>query len=293
MSAHVRKFTAGEHAQQAQELLRELTKAMLCLADAQRKREYDAARGRGEAGPRRRRTLEEILLAGKAIDQAQLAKAQSYAQAIGLDTRDALVQQKMVTAEVMMSAYAESLGVPFVDLDEVGVDEALVPRLPAALARQYSCVPLMTEEGCVLMASPHPLPADVEEELRLRFNMPARTVLCTVAAVNKVMAKHYSRDAAAAAPAAAKPKKAKAKKLSLPAMPSMSLPKLQFSGSKDLIMICVVAFNIAVFLGGMVAGLTRSTAWTGRAAMAATGIVLFVGLAAAGVTYVVASRRNR
>ena len=46
MNEHVRKFALGEHAVRSQELLNELAKAMLCLTDQQRKREYDAALGR-------------------------------------------------------------------------------------------------------------------------------------------------------------------------------------------------------------------------------------------------------
>ena len=37
----------------------------------------------------------------------------------------------------------------------------------------------MADHGHLLMASPNMLPPDVEEELRLRFSMPVRTVLCT------------------------------------------------------------------------------------------------------------------
>ncbi len=53
------------------------------------------------------------------------------------------------------------------------------------------------------MASPNPLDPDVEEELRLRFNMPVRTVLCTPASINEAIAKYLPRDATTAPPPAA------------------------------------------------------------------------------------------
>ncbi|MFZ5833311.1 MAG: hypothetical protein ACOY3P_24745 [Planctomycetota bacterium] len=203
MNAHVRKFATGDYARQSQQLLNELAKAMLCLTDSQRKREYDATLGRQDAGPGRRRTLEEILLAQKAIDQAQLAKARSYAQAVGLEIRDALVQQKMAPADVVTLAYAESIGLPYVDLSDVGVDETLVPQVPPVTARQHSCVPVMIDQGVLLMASPNPLVPDVEEDLRLRFGVPVRTVLTTPSKVNELVAALYPRDAPAPAPVAA------------------------------------------------------------------------------------------
>ena len=195
INAHVHKFADGEYAQQAHDLLGELTKAMLCLTDVVRKDEYDASLGRQRTGGGRRRSFEEILLASKSVDQAQLAKARSYAQAVGLEVREALVQQKAVSPETMMLAYAESVGLPFIDLDDVGVDEALAPAVPPTLARQHSCVPVMADHGHLLMASPNPLAPDVEEELRLRFSLPVRTVLCTPAGVNAAVAKYYPRDA--------------------------------------------------------------------------------------------------
>ncbi len=136
MNGHVRKFAAGDYAGPSQELLNELAKAMLCLTDARRKREYDASLGRSDAGEGRRRSFEEVLLANKVIDRDQLTKARNFATAVGLEIRDAVVQQKLASTEAVMLAYAESLGLPYVDLTETGVDPALVQKVPAAICRQ-------------------------------------------------------------------------------------------------------------------------------------------------------------
>ena len=258
MNAHVRKFSTGDYAAESQELMNELARAMLCLTDALRKGEYDASMGRKDTAESRRRTLEEILLAGKTVDRAQLDKARSYADAVGLEVRDALVQQKMADPDVVMLAYAESLGLPYVELEDVGVDEELVPGVPPTIARQHSCVPVMTDEGQLLMASPNPLIPDVEEELRLRFNMPVRTVLCTPASINAVVARYYPRDAAAAAPVAAakKPAAGKAPKQERESEPRSGDEKFKRRG-----MCAVIAFNVtaivsalfyAYVLGGMI-----------------------------------------
>lgn len=202
MNAHVRKYGAGEFSQQSQDLLNELAKAMLCLTDAQRKREYDAALGRKTTGEGHRRTLEEILLSQKAIDDAQLTKARNFAKAVGVEVRDALLQQKLANPEFVMPAYAESIGLPYLDLGDIQLDETLIPQVPAVLARQHSLAPVMKDRNQLLVASPNPLDPHVEEELRLRFGAPVRTVLCTPAAIHDVIARHYSKDAAAAETAA-------------------------------------------------------------------------------------------
>ena len=53
---------------------------------------------------------QEILLAGQTLDQAQMDKAQSFADAVGLEIHQAVMQQKLAEPEAVMMAYAESIG---------------------------------------------------------------------------------------------------------------------------------------------------------------------------------------
>lgn len=240
MTSHVRRYAASDMTGRAQSLLNELTAAMLCLTDAQRKREYDAKLGRSDKeGGLKQRDFEDILLANKVVDQAQLAKARKYADAVNLEMRDAVLQQKLAPPDIVMRAYAESIGLPYVDLDNLGVSQDLVELIPANIGRQHSCVPIMVDPAQVLIASPNPLTPDVEEELRLRLSKQVRTVLCTPAAINTVVAQHYSAEAAAAAapqkPGAPKPKPAPE-------------PKTHGEKIKQRIMVSVVAFNVTVIL---------------------------------------------
>ncbi len=198
LNAHVRKYAAGDFAKQSQDLLNELAKAMLCLTDARRKSEYDASLGRDDKGRDRKYTFEQILIGRKIVDTDQLKKARDYADAIGLEVRDALVQQKFAPQDVVIQSYAESLGLPYVEVGDLRLNPELIGKVPAVLARQNSCVPIMIDDGQVLMASPNPLNPEVEDELRLRLEMPVRSVLCTPAGINQVVAEHYPREAAAA-----------------------------------------------------------------------------------------------
>jgi hypothetical protein len=201
MNAHVRKYATGDFSAQSQQLLNELAKAMLCLTDAQRKREYDASLGRKDVAEGRRRSFEEVLLANKVLDREKLDKARSFAQAVGLEMRDAILQQKLAEPEGVMLAFAESMGLSYLDLEDVGVDPELAAKIPATLARQRFCVPVMSDGSQVLMATPNPLIPDVEEELRLRFGVPVRTVLCTPVGINQALAKYYPKEGPQIVPA--------------------------------------------------------------------------------------------
>ena len=201
LNAHVRKFATGEFGPQSQALLNELAKAMLCLSDSDRKAEYDAVLGRTTAQPGRRRTMEQILLAQRTITPEQLTKARDFSKAVGVEVRDAILQQRSAAPEMVMQAYAESVGRPYLDLADLELDPELVDQLPAALARQHSCVPVMADEDRVLVASPLPMNPDVEDDLRLRFGRPARSVFCTKASLDAALTKYYSVQSGRPAPA--------------------------------------------------------------------------------------------
>jgi hypothetical protein len=289
MNAHVRKFAGGEFATQSQQLLNELAKAMLCLTDKRRKGEYDASLGRKQADTGKIRSFEQILLATKVVDQAALDKARNFAKAINVEVRDALVQQKLAKYEAVLPAYAESVGLPYLDLSDIPLDAGLIARVPSHIARQHSCVPVMIDSGQLLMASPNPLDPNVEEELRLRFSLPVvRTVLCSPANINDVLTKFVPRDgsapepapATAAAPAAAQP-------AGTPAAPAKVKPTgpMTDEEKKQRRDIAIVTFNIAVMatMGALYYGLSWGV-------FGAAMIAVPVGAIAAGIAFKTKSR---
>lgn len=288
MNAHVRKFAAGEFAKQSQDLLNELARAMLCLTDKQRKTEYDAAQGRKDAaaGPKGR-NFEQILLASKLVDQAQLDKARNFSKAVGVDVRDALVQQKIAKYEEVLPAYAESIGLPYLDLTDMPIDPQLVASIPAHIARTHSCVPVMIDNNELLMASPNPLDPNVEEELRLRFSMPVRSVLCTPRNVNEVIAKYVPKDASApapppsaAAPAAPVAGAAPAPAAAAPAAAAKPSGPMTEDDKKERFQYSLVALGLCVIVltNGLMYG-------AGMGIVVAAAIALTVGAVAFGVVW--------
>lgn len=289
LAAHVRKLLDGPHAEQAQSLLNELARAMLCLTDVQRKQQYDASLGRAEAAVAGRRSFEQILLANQVVNAEQLDKARQFAETVGLELRDAIIQQKLAPADRVMLAYAESQGIPYVELDEVGVDEYYAPQIPPQLARQHSCVPVMVDGEQLLLASPNPLVPDVEEEIRLRLGMPVRCVLCTPASVNAAIAKYYPRDAVLATPAAkpaqaAKPKQTAAQNAPLP------LPENQREATRRHAMFAVIGFNLAVIVAMLAQYMLISPAKFSFFVSAFVSLTL--GAVVAGLTFVVARKQR-
>ncbi|MDR0870209.1 MAG: hypothetical protein LBN39_05385 [Planctomycetaceae bacterium] len=249
MNAHVRKYASGDYAAQSQALLNELAKAMLCLTDADRKLEYDVSLGRKVERKSFRRTLEEILIANNVVPQEKMKKVKGYADAVGIDLHEAVLQQKDIAAEEVMLAYAESVGLPFVNIEDVGVDEELVPQVNPNTARLHSFVPLMVDKGQLILVSPKPVNPDVEEELRMIFAMPVRSTICTPAEINAAVIKYYPKDAVqlvrkgTSTTAAAKAEPAAKTKA---AAEAESVEPLSEEEKKDRLMTMVVTFNFTV-----------------------------------------------
>lgn len=193
LNGHVRKYATGQYLDESQALLNELAKAMLCLTDLERKREYDSSQGRefeeDTSGPK---TMDVILLEQKHVSQDQVKQAKEHADRAGLDLRDSFVQLKMVDSEVAAQALAQELGLPFVDLSETVPDDDVLDQVPRSTVKQYSILPLFIDEGVVLVASAHLIDHELEDELRLRFSLPVRSVLAAPQAINQAIGKYYA-----------------------------------------------------------------------------------------------------
>ncbi|MGC3967300.1 MAG: hypothetical protein QM775_07990 [Pirellulales bacterium] len=183
-------------------MLTDMTHAMLVLSDARRKNDYDASIGGKQGRDLRLIDLDKLVKARKLLDDAGFEKAQKFADTVNLDLHEAIVNQKLATPEAVMPLYAESIGLPFVTLSDLVVDESLVPIVPAVLARQNSLSPVLIDEGQVVVATTRPLKPEIEEQLRLRFDKQIRQVIVTKAAIDEAIGKYYPREAAAAQMAA-------------------------------------------------------------------------------------------
>ena len=194
LNSHVRKYATGKYSVESQELLNELAKAMLCLTDVERKREYDEGLGREfpEETVGGRKPMEKILIQQKHISAAQVEEARNYADRSGLEMRDALIQLKFVDQELATQALATELGLPYLDLADLTPDDDVLDRIPKNLVKRNSILPLFIDDGKLLVACVHELTTELEDELRLRFQVPVRAVLATPNAINQGISKYYA-----------------------------------------------------------------------------------------------------
>ena len=155
----VRAYASGKYSVQSQELLNELAKAMLCLTDEDRKRDYDRSLGREveeETNRLGRVPMGQLLVKAKKIGRDQLREAEGFAEARGLELRDAVVQMKLVPAKLAYRAYAREQGYSYADLGEMNPTEEVLAQFPKATAKRHSIVPLVRDDDAVMVARRRP-----------------------------------------------------------------------------------------------------------------------------------------
>ncbi|MCG6154765.1 GspE/PulE/PilB domain-containing protein [Rubinisphaera margarita] len=194
LNALVRQYATGDYMIESQDLLNELAKAMLCLTDTHRKREYDESLGREFAEPETSggQPLLRYLAVNGEISKGQISEIKEFADRRGLTHRDAVVQMKLATPDKAAEALAQELGRPFVDLESTLPDDNVLDQVPRKLVKRYSILPLFVDDDVVLIAATDEPDHELEDEFRLRFGKPMRAVIATPLQINQAIAKYYA-----------------------------------------------------------------------------------------------------
>ena len=194
-----------------------------------------------------RRTLETILLENKLVSAEQLEQVTRYASAVGIDLFEAVLQKKIASPDDIMMAYAESIGLPFIHLAGLSIDEELIAPIDPITARQYSFVPVSMDKGYVLLATTKPVLPDVEEELRMIFDLPVRCAICTPTELSEAITKYFPRGAAQTTKADRKKRSPAQQKTQKPVIQkSQPVEPMNDEEKKNRLLMSFVAFNFSV-----------------------------------------------
>lgn len=227
LNAHVRKYSTGQYLLRSQELLNEMAKAMLCLTDPDGKREYDQSLGRetAAANDEEPQTVLEYLVAKNLVKRSQVSEIEHFAEARGLNHRDAVIQMKLVEPVEATRALAVELRLPFVDLEDMLPEDSVLDKIPRRVVKKHSCLPLFEDRGLMLVACIDEPSHALEDEIRMRCGHPMRAVLAVPRTVNQAIAKYYAPGMRDEAAATEEPEEATSSKGSKPTKTKAEKPK--------------------------------------------------------------------
>jgi hypothetical protein len=123
--------------------------------------------------------LAEILVSRRILTREQLAHASEVAEQTGARLSDTLVRLGYATSAEVMRAWADSLGLAFIDLADVAIPLTVIELMPESVARELVVLPLGHVGRVLVVALSDPSETGTVEKLGFILNKPIRPVLAT------------------------------------------------------------------------------------------------------------------
>jgi type IV pilus assembly protein PilB len=150
----------------------------------------------GRPGPRGRRVkqLGDILLEGGLVSPTQLEAAYEEQERVGRALGRVLIEQGVLTESQLVAALATQIGLRFVDLADFSVDGSAVGRVPGAVCRRHSAMPIGFEDGRLLVAMADPANVFAIDDIRSLTGLDVKPVVATRADVASAIDRYYRAD---------------------------------------------------------------------------------------------------
>ena len=138
--------------------------------------------------------LGDILLEGGLVSPPQLEAAYVEQQRVGRALGRVLIEQGVLTESQLVAALATQIGLRFVDLSEFSVDGSAIGRVPGAVCRRHSAMPIGFEDGKLLVAMADPANVFAIDDIRSLTGMDVKPVVATRADVIGAIDRYYRAD---------------------------------------------------------------------------------------------------
>ena len=105
-----------------------------------------------------------------------------------------LVEQGVLTESQLVAALATQIGLRFVDLSDFPVDGSAVARVPGAVCRRHTAMPIGFEDGRLLVAMADPANVFAIDDIRSLTGLEVKPVVATRADVAAAIDRYYRAD---------------------------------------------------------------------------------------------------
>ena len=128
-------------------------------------------------GLARRKTVQEILLDRKLLDDEKIKQAEAQAQKGNGTVQQAIIELKLMEKTRLLKALSEEWQVKAVDLTQMDVDKDTAAIIPEATARRHIAIPFAKEESVLFIAMADPKDFFVVEDIHLRTGLEIQAYL--------------------------------------------------------------------------------------------------------------------
>ncbi len=138
--------------------------------------------------------LGDILLEGGLVTPVQMDAAYEEQERVGRALGRVLIDQGVLSESQLVSALATQIGLRFVDLGDIAVDGSAVGRVPGAVCRRHSAIPIGFEDGRLLVAMADPANVFAIDDIRSLTGMDVKPVVATRSDVAAAIDRYYRAD---------------------------------------------------------------------------------------------------
>jgi type IV pilus assembly protein PilB len=138
--------------------------------------------------------LADILIEGGLVDEEQLAAAYDEHQRAGRSLGRVLVEHGVLSEAQLVSALAQQIGLPFVDLTEYVVDGSAVAMVPATVCRRHTVLPVGFDEGRLVLVMSDPANVFALDDVRSLTGLEPRPVVATRDDLLAAIDRYYRAD---------------------------------------------------------------------------------------------------
>lgn len=113
--------------------------------------------------------IKEILIKGNYITKEDIQKAEDFIKIRHVSFTEYLLQENLITKDILGQAIAESWEVPYADLNSRPPDPEKVKKIPEEIAKKYNVVVFAEEKDKIVVATDNPGDADLLPKLKKLF----------------------------------------------------------------------------------------------------------------------------
>ncbi|MDP9165221.1 MAG: Flp pilus assembly complex ATPase component TadA [Actinomycetota bacterium] len=139
--------------------------------------------------------LGDILLEGGHVTPDQLTTAVEEQRRLGRSLGRVLVDLGVLSEGQLVAALATQIGMKFVDLSDYPVDGSAVTRIPDAVCRRHTALPIGYEDGRLVVAMADPANVFAIDDIRSMTGLEVKPVVATKPDVLAAIDRYHRGDA--------------------------------------------------------------------------------------------------
>ncbi len=133
----------------------------------------------------------EILVENKLVTPEELNRALVEHEETGESLGSTLIKMGYISEEDLLRSVSEQLNIPFVNLEDITIEQAVISKVPARLVHHYKVTPISWEDGVLTIAISNPHHVWAVEDIRLHIGCEVQAVLACEGQILGAIRKYY------------------------------------------------------------------------------------------------------